>query len=346
MNGQTARKIDDLFDAFLAAGDQPACDRRLAELMTDGVEPLVKSLIRNQLRVSLRPDDERQINQDALDMVGDIEALIVAKLNGFKLNSGLGKIENLEAYVKTVAKNASNHYLRRKHPNRLRLKNQLRYMLTRDRRFALWTGEDDNWICGLREWQEWQASSNDEDPSETLKLVFAEEDISPDKIELVELVRLIFEHVGTAIRFGDLIGLVYKVRRISEPVEVPADDTGRENSLEYKNNVLDRMEQTAFLKSLWEEIGGLPLRHRAALLLNLKSSRGDGLMTLLPFIRVASIRQIAEMLEFPIEEFVKIWNELPWDDNAIAGHLGLTRQQVINLRQSARATLRRKLNYF
>jgi len=210
----------------------------------------------------------------------------------------------------------------------------------------LWTGEDDNWICGLREWQEWQASSNDEDPSETLKLVFAEEDISPDKIELVDLVGLVFKHFGKPIRFGDLLNLIYEVRRISEPVEVPADDTGRENSLEYKNNVLDRMEQTAFLKSLWEEIGGLPLRHRAALLLNLKNSRGDGLMTLLPFIRVASIRQIAEMLEFPIEEFVKIWNDLPWDDRAIAGHLGLTRQQVINLRQSARAMLRRKLNYF
>jgi len=176
--------------------------------------------------------------------------------------------------------------------------------------------------------------------------VFAEGDISPDKIELVDLVGLVFKHFGTPIRFGDLLNLIYEVRRISEPVEVPSDETRPEKSLEYENNVLDCMEQSAFLKSLWEEIGRLPLRHRTALLLNLKSSRGDGLITLLPFIRVASIRQIAEMLEFPIEEFVKIWNDLPWDDWAIAGHPGLTRQQVINLRQSARATLRRKLHYF
>jgi hypothetical protein len=126
---------------------------------------------------------------------------------------------------------------------------------------------------------------------------------------------------------------------------VLADEVGRERSLEYERKLLDRLEQTAFLKTLWNEIGRLPVRHRAALLLNLKNSEGDGLITLLPMTRIATITQIAEMLEFPAEDFARVWKDLPWDDNAIAGHLRLTRQQVINLRQSARATLKRRLNY-
>jgi hypothetical protein len=38
-----------------------------------------------------------------------------------------------------------------------------------------------------------------------------------------------------------------------------------------------------------------------------------------------------------------LWKELPLDDLTIAGRLGATRQQVINLRKSARARLVRRL---
>jgi hypothetical protein len=58
---------------------------------------------------------------------------------------------------------------------------------------------------------------------------------------------------------------------------------------------------------------------------------------------VAGIRQIAEILEFPAEEFAAMWNVLPMDDLAIAAKLGVTRQQVINLRKSARERLLRRI---
>jgi CRP-like cAMP-binding protein len=58
---------------------------------------------------------------------------------------------------------------------------------------------------------------------------------------------------------------------------------------------------------------------------------------------VAGIRQIAEVLGIPIEEFAKLWNRLPLDDLAIAERLGVTRQRVINLRKSARERLTRRV---
>jgi hypothetical protein len=98
-------------------------------------------------------------------------------------------------------------------------------------------------------------------------------------------------------------------------------------------------EQREHLQKVWSEIKEMPVRHRVALLLNLKDKQGDCVVWLFPILRVASIKQIAQMLEFPTEEFAAFWRELPWDDVKIAEHLNLTRQQVINLRQSARARL-------
>jgi hypothetical protein len=46
------------------------------------------------------------------------------------------------------------------------------------------------------------------------------------------------------------------------------------------------------------------------------------------------------------EEFAEIWNHLPLDDNRIAEILNLTRQQVINLRKSARERLARRMKNF
>jgi len=58
---------------------------------------------------------------------------------------------------------------------------------------------------------------------------------------------------------------------------------------------------------------------------------------------VASLRVVAEALEMSAPALAGIWNDLPLDDAAIAGRLGLTRQQVINLRKSARERLARRM---
>lgn len=343
MNDRPSTTDISLLEAFFAASDAVVADAVLAELIAGRVEPLVKTLIRGKLHVSLQPDDERQVNQDAFDLVSDIKTLIVAKLKAPRTGNGAGRIENLEAYIRAVAANATNHYLRSKYPNRLRLKNQLRYLLTHDRRYSLWEMDGGVWVCGL---SEWNGNTSVERAADELGSALEQRGIVADSIELIELVGLVLGSVTAPLRFAELVSVIYELRRISEPTEVLASETEGERTLEYENDLLDRLEKADQLKTLWIEIGKLPLRHRASLLLNLKNSHGDGLITLLPLTRTATIRQIAEMLEFPVVDFAAIWNELPWDDHAIAAHLGLTRQQVINLRQSARAALKRRLVSF
>ena len=106
------------------------------------------------------------------------------------------------------------------------------------------------------------------------------------------------------------------------------------------------VETRIFLKRLWEEVCELPRGQRAALLLNLRDADGGGCLGLLPATGVATTRQIAAALEVTDERFAEMWQHLPLDDAAIAGLLDVTRQQVINLRKSARERLSRRLKGF
>jgi hypothetical protein len=106
------------------------------------------------------------------------------------------------------------------------------------------------------------------------------------------------------------------------------------------------VDKRDYLQKLWREVTQLPLGQRVALLLNLRGADGRGCIELFPFAGVATIEQIALALEIPMNEFAALWNELPLDDQLIAKRLRLERQQVINLRKSARARLARKVRNF
>jgi hypothetical protein len=58
---------------------------------------------------------------------------------------------------------------------------------------------------------------------------------------------------------------------------------------------------------------------------------------------LATIRQIAAVLEISAPEMAALWGRLPLDDHAIAARLECTRQQVINLRMAGRKRLATRL---
>ena len=120
---------------------------------------------------------------------------------------------------------------------------------------------------------------------------------------------------------------------------IPVDETT--DFLSRQTSPYEEVRQQQLLKKVWDEIKVLPVNQRRALLLNLRDERGETVTGLLPMAGIASMRQIADALEMPAEDFAKIWGELPLDDAAIADLISATRQQVINLRKSARMRLAR-----
>jgi hypothetical protein len=94
---------------------------------------------------------------------------------------------------------------------------------------------------------------------------------------------------------------------------------------------------------LWEEVCGLPALQRSALLLNLRDRNSDSVIAFLPYLGIASKNEIAELVGISENQFAQLWNDLPLEDSAIAQLLGITRQQVINLRKTARERLARRM---
>jgi hypothetical protein len=156
-----------------------------------------------------------------------------------------------------------------------------------------------------------------------------------------DLLTRLLERMGGPIPFDDAVEIVAWLWGVDDPVTVSEVKAREVPSGEAHTGL--RMELTQWLAALWQQIRELPRPQRVALLLNLRAGPETAAVTLLPVTGTATIDQIAETLGFPAEEFAAMWNSLPLEDLAIAGHLGLTRQQVINLRKSARERLIRRV---
>jgi hypothetical protein len=315
----------------------------LADLITARVQPVIEKTLRSKLRVSFKTTDFSPTNQEALELAGDIKLLLINELRRLKSNPDGKVIYNLDGYVGTMTVNIYRQHLRSKYPQRQRLKSRLRYLLTHHHKFALWEREG-VWVCGFRK---------DEKATEALDAQTIQAGIVEtvnrnnlrDEANIIVLVAAVFDFAKSPVRFDDLLAAVARIQEIKEFREMPESEgfSVADGSAFSEDKVLTELELQSRLKTVWTEICALPVRHRAALLLNLKDRAGDPLVKLFPLLRIASIRKIAEILEFAPEEFAAVWNELPWDDLRIGEYLRLTRQQVINLRQSARARLARVL---
>ncbi|MEO8036591.1 MAG: hypothetical protein ABI837_19295, partial [Acidobacteriota bacterium] len=82
-------------------------------------------------------------------MIATVTLRLVRKLR--LLGAEQGAIRQFEDYVATLTYNTVYDYLRRRFPERSRLKNRLRYVLTRDPRLSLWSAPS-GMAAGLAAW--------------------------------------------------------------------------------------------------------------------------------------------------------------------------------------------------
>ncbi len=350
--GILTRASDPLLAPFLSATDPAESDRLLAQLVSETGQPVIRGIVRSHLKTCFWPGAFGPEDQDVEDVSGEVVLRLVTRLRQFKADPVGHSIHNLRGYVAGMAYNACDQYLRGKYPQRQRLKNKLRYILTHREGLALWEGEEQHRWCGLAQWcsqrDPARAARPDQlHPAHTSGEAALMSRGEAEALKLPELLRVIFERLGAPCLLDDLVSFVADLLGIRDqaPLSNPDPDYGRAAGSVSKaaEELAAVLDQRMTLKRVWEEISGLPPRQRAALLLNLRDPQGRGVIHLLPIVRVASIRDIAQALEMPAEELAGIWAKLPWEDLLIAGLLGVTRQQVINLRKSARERLARRL---
>ncbi len=350
----TSTPTDALLLPFLQAADTAEADSLLARLFADHIEPLIRQVIHYKLRAHFDRDGNALLSQDAEDVRSEVLLHLLALLQNHKAAPQEKTIGNLRSYVVVATSRACYEYLRRKYPRRWRLKNRLRYLLTHQARFALWESEDKEWYGGLAPWQGRKPTATHlarlhqlRDSAQAWERV----GLSSDELQRVspaEVLSAVFKQVGGPIELDDLVNLTaewWGIKDHTTTLDTDEEEAGdwRERLPDPHIDVATEVDQRFYLRQLWEEVIQLPLRQRLALLLNLRDEQGGGIIELFPLTGVATLRAIAEALEMTAEQFASLWNQLPLEDAAIAKLLGATRQQVINLRKSARERLARRM---
>jgi hypothetical protein len=336
---------DPLLAPFLEATDEAIAERLLTNVIQEHAEPVISRILRTKLRVSLNGANGTQANQDALEIAAGLRLVLVNDLKALQQDA-TRQITSFPDYVAIKTYSACADYFRGQNPRRWRLKNALRYQLKHNSRFALWQADDNRWYAGFQEWQSIDISVDDGNSAAFDRSLLVRSKTSSDDIPLVNLLTSIFEHEGRALEFDRLVSLAADAMEIADALPQSLDsDTGAGHNQASQSPPVDiRFEQRLFLERLWTEVCELPVLQRAALLLNLRDATGGNAIFFLPYLGIASIAQIAAALEISSEQFQTIWSELPMEDAQIALRFGLTRQQVINLRKTARERLKRKVD--
>lgn len=345
---------DPLLLPFARAEGGAEFERQLAALIAEHAEPIVTRIVGYKVRAGLGGG----ARAEAEDVRGEVLLQLVQRLHSFHTDHAERPIRDFGAYVAAAAYNACDRHISRKYPQRRRLKNGLRYLLTHRPGFALWQTGAGAWVAGPHEWR---AGSSHHEGERLQQLrddprVFARGrdfniDLSEQK-NAYELLSAIFSWAAEPVELDLLTSVVAEWWGITD--ETVEADAGAHEGEEARGVQLTdsrpepaaEAERRAYLERLWREVISLPPRQRAALLLHLRDEQGRACIDLWTLTGVADATAVAGALSMPVEEFAELWNELPLDDNRIAARLSLTRQQVINLRKSARERLSRRMKDF
>jgi hypothetical protein len=331
--------LDPLLEAFIAA-DGAEADRHLAVLVDRHAAPLARAIASRRLRDYAAPS---RGDDDVNDAVNEALTLLVDRLRTLHAARGSDSIAAFRSFVAATTRNVCARHVRVKHPGRARLKDRLRYALESSPALAVWRDTEDVSVCGLAAWRGRAADAAARAALE--RLAEAGDDrlampaVGAQDGALAAALTAIFTGVAGPVELDRVAGILATANHL--------DARDRDVELDMMASAGPGADVTVaqrnHLQHVWREIGELPVRQRHALLLGLREAAGEQLLWLLPVTGVASVREIARVLEIPAESLAAVWRALPLDDRAIATRLDCSRQQVINLRMSARKRLANRM---
>jgi len=313
-----------LLEAYLenSGSEVKAGDDILAALLLDHALPAMQRVIRRRLR-SVGPETIE-------DVCG---AAIVCLISGLRRKrEEQSPVRDFPAYACGVAVKAVAQYISDWFPERARLRRKLRLLCSSDDRFFL-TQIEERWLCGLRAHRQ-RASALPAATEECRACLSATR--LPREFSAFAI--LFFRRLGAPVGLGEATAAFAVLLGVSGPPQ-SLDSLAHEPAAapEFPGHP----RTPAWVAQLWNEIRQLPVAQRTALLLNLRLPDGSA-VELLEELGVADVNSLAGTLEMPPAELAALRGRLPLDDLEIGARLGVTRQQVINLRSAARERLRRR----
>jgi len=318
-----------LLGEWLREGDNLRAQALLGALLSSYAEPLVRRIV--GYKVS-QPADIDDICSNAIYN-------LIARLHKLK-DQQMPGVRSFSGYVAVTAYNACNEHFRALKPAWLRLAMRVRYALTHSSQLALWETPDGQEICGFTGQRGEAPASDFAALAEAAGM--APQSADPRLRKLTSLIEALLKYARGPITFEQLMEAAAECSGVKESRPRSLDEQTREKLVDDCPMSDARLIGRAYMHRLWYEIRQLPVEHRKALLLNLNDSAG-GDIQLFDWLGIASIREIALALEMDPDVFAELWKELPLDDARIARELGISRQDVVNRRSSARKRLARRM---
>lgn len=324
--------------AFLDAESDEAAMAALSDIFDPATERLLADAVRRGLQGSARAA------ADAEDVISETRVRLIRRLWAIR-SEGAEPIDDFGAYVATTATRTCYAHLRARFPARTRFRNQVRYCVTHHSHTML-ESIDDAWYCRST------ATRAAATRGSTRQFVDAPAAfLSSHRLDrsgpLASLIAAVLSRLDEPIEFDRLVDALALALGVIEARPAVATSEADAQALEQlADRAPDRLRQLSDreeLGALWREVAALPVNQRTALLLNLRDPDGGAALHVLPATGVVSREELAALLEIDVAALDELWDGLPMDDLKIAARLGLTRQQVINLRKSARARLARRV---
>lgn len=300
------------------AGAAEAAEQ-IESLMVEVASPLVRRTVKRRF-ASARATTP----QDFEDVCADALCAILVRLRRHYEDGP--EIEDFENYAASVASNTADRFFAARSPQRARLRNRVRYILTTDRRFVFQESEAGVWQCSIRD-----------------KTIRSRLFARLSRKRLPNLLQEILSSASGPMELTELTTLTAHALGVTDVVESVEDHAEllRDPAAPFAHTT----ELKDWLRRLWTEVRELPLPQRIALLLNMGSGGNHSGATLcsLADLGIATFPALASTLELTMADLAALWNRVPLEDHEIAERLGLERQQVINLRASARQRLGRRM---
>jgi hypothetical protein len=323
--------VHEILRRYLSSQEAEEAEESLAALVVVHAQPVARRVIARRLH-GAPPDQLEDVCNDAL-------ASLIARLRALRREAAeASPITDFTAYAAGVTANAVNQHLAARYPERNRLRRRLRMVCVSDVRLRIWETPGGSWLCGF-------AGQSGEERASVGDLENCKSELARVRLpkDLADLVVLVLKQTCRPVELNELTQLCANV---TGAVDQPQDVDRLEDTLADSGALASYgMEMGGWVKQLWSEIGELPDRQRAALLLNLRSAQGTAI-ELIEDLGIATFRELADVLGMTKDELAQLWNRLPLEDNEIAEKLGVERQQVINLRSAARQRLQRKMSQY
>src|SRR5918997_761274 len=147
---ESPARIDPLLEPLLLESGDERADGLLSRLIDEHAGPVIKGVIRYKLHLNSHRATQRA---EADDLYQEALLQLLSRLRQFRDEPGGHPVADLRGMAAVIAHRTCSGWMRRQFPERHALKNRLHYLLTRQKGFALWQGEDGKMLAGFAAWE-------------------------------------------------------------------------------------------------------------------------------------------------------------------------------------------------